>query len=144
MTIGVVGVIASCIILVVSGPAFVNSLFWSTPPASVYNPPMYPDAQEVTVGEPEATVFEKGKRIMFQTPDNPEAVYVFYRDALLADGWYEEKSYHGEEPGYAIAEFGWLRTGIDSPSREAVLRLEAIAGDTGKSNVSVNLEYYSP
>jgi hypothetical protein len=144
MFIGVTGVIASCIILVLSGPAFVNSLFWNTPPASIYNPPIYPNAQQVTVGEQEATMFEKGKRITFQTPDNPDAVYVFYRDTLLADDWMETQSYHGEEPGYATAEFEWYRAGIDSPSRLAILKMNVIVDDTGKSNVTLNLEYYSP
>ena len=58
--------------------------FFTHPPASVYKPPLVPDAQSV---EAEHIGDSDDKVITYETATAPDAVYQFYEETLTRDGW---------------------------------------------------------
>src|SRR6266704_856013 len=62
---------------------FLSHLF-TQPPASVDKPPLLSDAQNVKVQQTDKS---DGKITTYETMTDPDAVYRFYEDALVKDGW---------------------------------------------------------
>jgi hypothetical protein len=71
------GVIVGCALSIWLGAALAERLLWTTPPASVYNPPIYPNsgAVKLVTIAPERLkqleMFNNGKELTFETGDEP-------------------------------------------------------------------------
>lgn len=112
-------------------------------PDSLHNPPVPANAENIEVGRAMLKP-DKGyeaKLITFQTKDNPDEVYQFYKQSLVAEGWMEESvvvltTY----PYRANSKFTW-DCGIDSPNLFATIWLHSEVNDSRKTEVMLNYEY---
>src|SRR5687767_10707140 len=57
------------------------------PPPSVTNPSIYPGSQNVIVAPEGSLETPSVKQITFQTGDEPDKVWQYYKELLLKEGW---------------------------------------------------------
>jgi hypothetical protein len=79
-------VVASFLILLagVFAVQWLLSHLFTQPPPTVEKPPIISDARNMQI---QRTDKPEGKIITYETPVDPNAVYRFYEDTLVKDGW---------------------------------------------------------
>lgn len=114
-----------------------------TLPDSLRNPPIPPNAKEVKSETPDFMVGKDyaGKRITFQTTDNPAVVYEFYHHALGTDGWLEDADSSLAAGANLIDARFTFKCGIDTPDHIATLWIYSEVGDAGKTMITINSVY---
>lgn len=135
-------VVALCVALVTFVPqliwtAFLRDRFFTPPPPSALNPPIYPNARQVKVED-------KGnglKITTFETTDKDEAVLAFYDSVLLKDRWVHPL----EGDSYPDNVFEWHQSGPDGPTDLAYrLALNFTPTDAGDTEVQLDVRQFDP
>src|SRR5207253_6395807 len=118
--------------------------FFTSPPPSALNPPVYPNSRQVTAEERG----DGHKVIAFQTKDNFDVVLAFYASALRQDGWVNPlvcTPRASRNCSYPRDVFAWNQGGPDGPTHLAYrLKVSAMSTDTKMTNVLVELVKYDP
>ena len=107
------------------------------PPASTQKLPDYPRASAITERKLDTnnTILNIYRSISFTTTDSHDMVFKFYRDTLLKDGW--EVAPFQPDPDALV--FHWASP--DQPPASYWLDLSTQPGDTGKTQVKVDLRF---
>jgi|GEM_PF-6859256 len=114
----------------------------SQPPASVDNPPLAPGAYSMIqreIGVVQQDILVQNKIITYETALDPGAVYKFYEDALVRDGWGGRGLFSKPELTMEGMVFEWEQTGIDGFEGLAYT-LHVSAGRTAAITTHVQLK----
>src|SRR5688500_12132585 len=117
----IVAVILLCGLLFVGGRAWLAAALFTDPPPSAFNPPIYPNAQQVATAEDVGVSSQESvvNTVSFETADSPDAVLQYYSEELAKDGWFKPlriPAGTGREPLYPENEFEWHQAGINGPT----------------------------
>lgn len=107
------------------------------PTPDTSNPPIYPNAENVTSRElqpGESTGSTPNKTITFVTRDRGEQVLAFYKDTLPNAGWALSDSSRGDEPDVLYFHAGEFGTNLT--------RLAVVITPIDGGNVRVELRLY--
>jgi len=155
-TLVIVVVLAGCVLAIMFGPGlawnlFLRDMFFTKPPPSALNPPVYPNGQQVQTVDSGLG----SKAIVFETPDKPEAVLAYYREVLHKDGWVD--ALLPSVPGVAVPStplpqgdypqntFEWDQAGLDGPTDLAYsLVVNTSVTDQGKTKVEISVIQFDP
>ncbi len=110
------------------GRELISHMFTSIP-ASALTPPLYPGAHDVT-----DTQDGNVRLITFETNDQPQVVYDYYRNTLRQDGWFVPLG--GEAAPGAL--FEWHQGGPDGPT-DTAYRITLSPTDIGGGKTLIHL-----